>query len=78
MGLIKAAAGAAGSTLADQWKEFFYCEAIDNEVLAVKGEKRIGGRSSNKRGSDNIISDGSGNRGSRWPVHDHRGAGQSC
>lgn len=42
MGLIKAAAGAAGSTLADQWKEFFYCEAIDNEVLAVKGEKRIG------------------------------------
>ena len=43
MGLIKAAAGAAGSTLADQWKEFFYCEAIDNEVLAVKGEKRIGG-----------------------------------
>ena len=60
MGLIKAAAGAAGSTLADQWKEFFYCEAIDNEVLAVKGEKRIGGRSSNKRGSDNIISDGSG------------------
>ena len=49
MGLIKAAAGAAGSTLADQWKEFFYCEAIDNEVLAVKGEKRIGGRSSNKK-----------------------------
>ena len=36
MGLIKAALGAAGGTLADQWKEFFYCDAIDNDVLAVK------------------------------------------
>ena len=60
MGLIKAAAGAFGGTMADQWKEFFYCEAIDNDVLVVKGEKRIGGRSSNKRGNDNIISNGSG------------------
>ena len=39
MGLIKAALGAAGGTLADQWKEFFYCDAIDNDVLAVKGQK---------------------------------------
>lgn len=60
MGLIKAAVGAFGGTMADQWKEFFYCEAIDNDVLVVKGEKRIGGRSSNKRGNDNIISNGSG------------------
>ena len=60
MGLIRAAAGALGSTMADQWKEFFYCDAIDNEVLAVKGEKQVSGRSSNKRGSDNIISNGSG------------------
>ena len=60
MGLIKAAAGAFGGTMADQWKEFFYCEAIDNDVLVVKGEKRIGGRSSNTRGNDNIISNGSG------------------
>ena len=28
MGLIKAAMGAAGGVLADQWKEYFYCEAI--------------------------------------------------
>ena len=35
MGLIKAALGAAGGTLADQWKEFFYCDAIDNDVLDV-------------------------------------------
>lgn len=60
MGLIKAAAGAAGSTLADQWKEFFYCEAMDKEVMVVKGTKRTSSRSSNKRGSDNIITSGSG------------------
>jgi hypothetical protein len=54
MGLIKAALGAAGGTLADQWKEFFYCDAIDNDVLAVKGQKRTSKRSSNTKGSDNI------------------------
>ena len=60
MGLIKAGAGALGGTLADQWKEFFYCDALDKEVLAQKGEKRISGRSSNTKASDNIISSGSG------------------
>ena len=45
--------------MADQWKEFFYCDAIPAEVLAVKGQKRVSGRSSNKHGSDNIISNGS-------------------
>ena len=60
MGLIKAGIGALGGTLADQWKEFFYCEAIDKDVLVVKGQKRISGRSSNTKGSDNIISNGSG------------------
>ena len=60
MGLIKAAIGALGGTLADQWKEFFYCEAIDKDVLVVKGQKRITNRSSNTKGNDNIISNGSG------------------
>jgi len=60
MGLIKAGLGALGGTLADQWKEFFYCESIDNNVLMVKGQKRIGNRSSNTKASDNIISNGSG------------------
>ncbi len=59
MGLIKAALGAAGGVLADQWKEYFYCEAIPVDVLAVKGKKRVSGRSSNTKGSDNIISNGS-------------------
>ena len=60
MGLIKAGIGALGGTLADQWKEFFYCEAMDKEVLAVKGSKRISKRSSNTKASDNVISNGSG------------------
>lgn len=60
MGLIKAGAGAVGGVLADQWKEFFYCDALDKTVLMVKGEKRVSGRSSNTKGSDNIISNGSG------------------
>lgn len=60
MGLIKAGLGALGGTLADQWKEFFYCESIPKEVLVTKGQKRITGRSSNTKGNDNIISNGSG------------------
>ena len=60
MGLIKAGIGAVGGVLADQWKEFFYCDALDNEVLLIKGQKRTGSRSSNTKGSDNVISNGSG------------------
>ena len=59
MGLIKAALGAAGGVMADQWKEYFYCEAIPSDVLAVKGQKKVSGRSSNKHGDDNIITNGS-------------------
>ena len=59
MGLIAAGIGAIGGVLADQWKEFFYCDAIDKNVLAVKGKKRISSRSSNTKGNDNIISNGS-------------------
>ena len=60
MGLIKAGIGALGGALADQWKEYFYCEALPNDVLMRKGEKRVSGRSSNRNGSNNIISNGSG------------------
>jgi len=58
MGLIKAALGSVGGVLEDQWKEYFYCEAIPANILAIKGKKRVGKRSGNK-GSDNIISNGS-------------------
>ena len=59
MGLIHAALGAAGGVLADQWREYFYCDAIPADVLVTKGVKRAGSRSSNTKGGDNIISNGS-------------------
>ena len=59
MGLIKAGLGAVGGVLADQWKEFFYCDALPADVLMRKGQKRTSGRSSNTKGEDNIISNGS-------------------
>ncbi|MDR2956981.1 MAG: SPFH domain-containing protein [Coriobacteriales bacterium] len=61
MGLFKAATSALGSQLADQWREFFYCESLDIYTLGAKGQKRISeqGRSSNTKASDNIISNGS-------------------
>ena len=59
MGLIKAGIGSVGGVLADQWKEYFYCDAMDANVLAVKGQKRTSKRSSNTKGNENIISTGS-------------------
>lgn len=60
MGLIKATIGAVGGNLADQWKEFFSCDAMPADVLMCKGSKQVGKRSSNTKSSDNVISDGSG------------------
>ena len=60
MGLIRAALDAAGGLMADQWREYFYCDSLSNDVLMVKGEKRVNsGRNSNTKGNDNIISNGS-------------------
>ena len=59
MGLIKAAVGALGGVVADQWREYFYCDALPADVLVTKGRKRTSRRSSNTRGVDNIISNGS-------------------
>ncbi len=59
MGLISAAVGAASSALADSWREYFYCEALNADVLVVKGSKKTGKHSSNTKGDDNIISNGS-------------------
>lgn len=60
MGLIKAVMGAAGGVMADQWKEFFYCESMPENVMVTKGKKRVSGRSSNTKGEENIITTGSG------------------
>ncbi|MBR3258351.1 MAG: SPFH domain-containing protein, partial [Eggerthellaceae bacterium] len=59
MGLISAALAAGSTVLGDQWKEYFYHEAMPADVLVSKGKKRVGGRSSNVNGVDNIISNGS-------------------
>ena len=59
MGLLKAGIGALSGVLADQWREYFYCEALPTEVLVRKGQKRVSGRSSNTKGSENLISNGS-------------------
>ena len=61
MGLLKAAVGSVGGVLADQWKEFFYCDSMAPDVLMTKGQKRLSseGRSSNTSAEDNVISDGS-------------------
>ena len=59
MGLIKATLGATKGVLADQWREYFYCDSLPNNVLVSKGKKKISNRSSNVNGSYNIISNGS-------------------
>ena len=74
MGLIKAAAGAGGGVLADQWKEYFYCDAINADVLAVKGRKKVTKRSSNTKGDEDIIT--SGHRGGGRTGDDDRRSGQ--
>jgi len=59
MGLIKAATGALGGVLADSWRDYFSCDSLDPAVLIAKGQKRAGKRSSNTKGSENVISNGS-------------------
>ena len=59
MGLLKAGVGALAGVLADQWRDYFYCESLSQDVLAAKGQKRVSKRSSNTKGDENIISNGS-------------------
>ncbi|GBU20524.1 hypothetical protein R80B4_00402 [Fibrobacteres bacterium R8-0-B4] len=81
MGLIKAALGAAGGVLADQWLEFFVCESMEADVLAAKGQKRTSKRSSNTKGEDNVISNGSGvvvNKGQAAMIVDNGRIAEFC
>lgn len=60
MGLIKAITSAVGGVTADQWREYFYCDSLDTDVLVTKGKKRTSTRSGgNNKGEENIISNGS-------------------
>jgi len=54
MGLVRAAINAASGVFADQFKEYFACDALSDEVLMARGARMKGGRSANK-GDDNII-----------------------
>ena len=56
MGLIKAAAAAAGGVFADEWKEYFKCDSLPKDVLMRKGRKTS---PSNNKGNDDMISNGS-------------------
>jgi membrane protease subunit (stomatin/prohibitin family) len=81
MGLIKALAGAVGGAFADQWLEFFVCESLEADVLAAKGQKRTSKRSSNTKGEDNIISNGSGivvNKGQAAMIVDNGRIAEFC
>lgn len=78
MGLIKAAKNAVSSMLADQWREYFYCDALSDDVLMVKGQKRA---NSNNKGTDNIISNGSiiaVNEGQCMIIVDQGGIAEFC
>ena len=59
MGLLKAGIGALSGVLADSWRDYFYCDALSSDVLAARGFKKVDKRSSNTKGSDNVISNGS-------------------
>ena len=43
MGLLRTGIGTVTGVLSDQWKEYFYCDALGADVLAVKGRKRVSG-----------------------------------
>ena len=61
MGLIKAAVGALGGTLGDTWKEAVHCQAMSSSVILRTGTKmhQNSGRTSNTKGTENVISNGS-------------------
>ncbi len=79
MGLIKAAKDALSGLLADQWREYFYCDALSDDVLMVKGQKR--NTNNNNKGMDNIISNGSiiaVNEGQCMIIVDQGGIAEFC
>ena len=60
MGLIAAGLNAIGGTLASLWKEFFYADALPDNVLVTKAAKKTKGRFGGSRfEDDNVISNGS-------------------
>ena len=59
MGIFKAAGGSLGGVMADQWLEIYTCDSMPVDVLAMRGVKKTSERSSNTKGDNDVISDGS-------------------
>lgn len=61
MGLVSAAVGAVGGTLADQWTDFFVAPTFDEQTIVAPGifQESNRGRGSNRSSSTNVITDGS-------------------
>ena len=59
MGLIKAATGAIGGALADQWLEAVEPDDMGDRTVFVRGVQVRRGKGSNTKGSSDIVSDGS-------------------
>ena len=59
LGIWEAAKSSFSGQLGDQYLEFFECPSMGNDVLMVKGRKRITKNSKNRNGEDNIITNGS-------------------
>ena len=58
MGIIKAAISSASTMAQDQYKEYFYCPAIPDDIIMVRAYKQTSERSDN-HGSNDIVTDGS-------------------
>ena len=59
MGLISAISGAAGGVLADSWRDYFYEDSLEGDIIVTKGKKRVDQRGSNNKSTNNVITDGS-------------------
>ncbi|MDE7120697.1 MAG: SPFH domain-containing protein [Oscillospiraceae bacterium] len=59
MGLLRAISTAVSSTMADQWKDIYYCDDMPSNVLVMRGKKRTSSRSSNRKGNEDVITNGS-------------------
>lgn len=81
MGLINAATNAVQNVFADTWREYFYCDRMEDNVLMAKGQKKVSGKSSNTKGTDNLISNGSiiaVNEGQCMIIVDQGGIAEVC
>ena len=81
MGLIEVAKAAASEVLTESWREYFYCDRIEDDVLMVRGQKKTSGKSANTKSANNIISNGSiiaVNEGQCMLIVDQGGIAEVC